>query len=148
MSDATPCPDWTIQDLVDHIVTPPAKFDRMTRGEEFDWSAATPPDGGDPAAAFRLNGNDLLDALQHSNAVPGPTVDWQCAELAVHTWDLATAMARSTDDVDPEVAERGLAFRESNLTEDNRGDAFAPAQPAPAVRMLLNVRPLSPGRSV
>ncbi len=57
--------------------------------------------------------------------------DWQCAELAVHTWDLATALGRPTDGLDPEPAERGLAFMRASLTEDRRGPAFGPEQPAP-----------------
>ena len=39
-----------------------------------------------------------------------PGLAWQCAELAVHTWDLATALGRPTHDFDPEVAERGPTF--------------------------------------
>jgi hypothetical protein len=58
--------------------------------------------------------------------------DWQCAELAVHTYDLATAIGHSTGDLDPEVAERGLAFMQSHLTPANRAPAFEPEQPTPA----------------
>ena len=49
----------------------------------------------------------------------------------MHTWGLATATGRSTGDLEPAVAERGLAFMRANLTDDNRGAAFAPEQPAP-----------------
>ena len=58
--------------------------------------------------------------------------DWQSAEIAVHTYDLATALGRPTAALDPEVAERGLAFMQANMTADNRGQAFQPEQPAPA----------------
>jgi hypothetical protein len=37
----------------------------------------------------------------------------------------------STGALDPQVAERGLAFMEANLTQENRGPAFGPSQPAP-----------------
>jgi hypothetical protein len=63
---------------------------------------------------------------------PGSPLDWQLAELAVHTWDLATALGDSTAGLMPEVAERGLAFMRSGLTDDNRGAAFGPEQPPPA----------------
>jgi hypothetical protein len=53
------------------------------------------------------------------------------AELAVHAYDLATALGRSTTDLDPEVAEAGYAFMSSSMTDDMRGDAFGPEQPAP-----------------
>ena len=123
--DPTPCPEWNVQRLVDHIVAAPTRFARMARGEDVDWSQ-TPSAGPDPAAQFRTNAEDLLGAA--GGEIP---VDWQCAELAVHTWDLATALGRSTDDLDAEVAERGLAFMRASLTPDNRSPAFGPEQPAP-----------------
>ena len=54
------------------------------------------------------------------------------AELAVHTYDLATALGTATADLDPEVAEVGHAFMTSSMTVDMRGDAFGAEQPAPA----------------
>jgi uncharacterized protein (TIGR03086 family) len=132
LGDPTPCPQWSVQDLVDHIVAAPARFARMARGEEVDWSA-TPSAGPEPAARFRSHAEDLLGAVADDAAPGGPIpLDWQCAELAVHTWDLATALGRPTGDLDAEVAERGLAFMRANLTDDNRGPAFGPEQRAPA----------------
>jgi uncharacterized protein (TIGR03086 family) len=131
LGDPTPCPQWSVQDLVDHIVAAPSRFARMARGEEVDWSA-TPSAGREPAAQFRSHAEDLLRAVADGGAQDGSIpVDWQCAELAVHTWDLATALGRSTGDLDAEVAERGLAFMRAGLTDDNRGTAFGPEQPAP-----------------
>lgn len=129
--DRTPCADWTVQDLVDHIVVMPARFARMVRGEQVDW-AATPSAGDDPAAEFRSNAEDLLRAWgEHDGADAPVPLDWQCGEVAVHSWDLATALGRPSGDLDPEVAERGLAFMAASLTDDNRGPAFGPEQPAP-----------------
>jgi uncharacterized protein (TIGR03086 family) len=131
-TDPTPCGDWTMRDLVDHVVAAPTRFARMVRGEAIDWSAPTPPAGEDPVAAFRAHADDLLGAWgEQEEAPPGPGLDWQCAELAVHTWDLAAATGRPTGDLDPEVAERGLAFMRANLTADIRGPAFGPEQAAP-----------------
>jgi uncharacterized protein (TIGR03086 family) len=127
----TPCEQWTLQDLVDHVVAAPSRFARMVRGEEIDWSA-TPSAGDAPAAEFRSNTEGLLQALSDDGAAAGPVpVDWQCAEIAVHTWDLATALGRTTADLDPAVAESGLAFMRAGLTEDNRAPAFRPERPAP-----------------
>src|SRR5687768_4223292 len=95
--DPTPCPQWSVQDLVDHIVAAPSRFASMARGEAIDWSA-TPSAGRDPAARFRSHAEDLLRAVSDDGAPGGGPVplDWQCAELAVHTWDLATAIGRPT----------------------------------------------------
>ena len=133
LGDPTPCPQWSVQDLVDHIVAAPSRFASMARGEAVDWSA-TPSAGRDPAARFRSHAEDLLRAVSDDGAPGGGPVplDWQCAELAVHTWDLATAIGRPTVDLDAEVAERGLVFMRAGLTDDNRGPAFGPEQRAPA----------------
>jgi len=128
LGNPTPCPQWTLQDLVDHIVAAPSRFARMARGQAVDWSS-TPSAGRDPAAEFRSHAEDLSRAVADGG---GPvSLDWQCAELAVHTWDLATAIGRPTADLDAEVAERGLVFMRTGLTDDNRAPAFGPEQPAP-----------------
>ena len=66
----------------------------------------------------------------------------------MHTWDLATAIGRSTGEFDAEVAERGLAFMRANLTEDTRGSAFGPEQPAPEAADAYQGIAAFAGRSV
>lgn len=125
----TPCGDWDVAALADHLVAAPGKFLMMLRGQEADWSA--PPahvaEGWGPA--FRVPADDLIHAW-HEGADDAPaSADWQTAEIAVHTWDLATAVGFPIDRLDPEVASRGVAFMRANLTADNRGSAFAPERP-------------------
>jgi uncharacterized protein (TIGR03086 family) len=132
LTAATPCHDWSTAELVDHLVAAPRRFAQMVRGEEVDWSASTPHVGDDRAEVFRGAADELLTAW---DGAPGdvPTgPDWQTAEIAVHTYDLAAALGRPTSDLDAEVAERGLAFMRASLTPDNRGAAFEPEQPSPA----------------
>jgi uncharacterized protein (TIGR03086 family) len=126
----TPCQDWTVADLVDHLVAAPAKFARMVRREEVDWTAPPPHVGRERAATFRAAADDLLAAWRAADA-DRAQADWQSAEIAVHTYDLATALGRSTTGLDPEVAQRGLSFMTANLTPENRGAAFGPEQPTP-----------------
>jgi uncharacterized protein (TIGR03086 family) len=131
LADPTPCPDWTLSDLVDHVVLGTANFARSVRGEHVDWSAPTPHVGPERVDAFRTAAADLLTAWRErgEGAEPGP--DWQSAETAVHAYDLAAALGRSTADLDPEVAERGLAFMRAHLRPEIRGEAFGPEQAAP-----------------
>lgn len=128
----TPCHDWTVAELVDHLVNAPHNFAQMVRGEQVDWSAPTPHVGGDRAEVFRAGAAALLsawEAVGDGDAPMGP--DWQSAEIAVHTYDLATALGRRTSELEAGPAERGLAFMRANLTPDNRGSAFSPEQRAP-----------------
>jgi uncharacterized protein (TIGR03083 family) len=130
LAASTPCDDWSTAELVDHLVAAPARFARMVRGEEVDWSVPTPRVGADRARVFRAGADDLLQAWGTATDGVPISPDWQSAELAVHTYDLAVALGRPTRDLDPEVAERGLAFLQANLTADNRGPAFEAEQPA------------------
>ena len=125
---ATPCSEWTVADLSDHIVNSVAGMATMARGGEPDWAAATHHD--DPAAALQQEGRALVEALDAGNgAFPAGMA---AAELALHTYDLTIALSRPTTTLDPEVAEVGLAFMSSSMTDDMRGEAFGPEQPAPA----------------
>jgi uncharacterized protein (TIGR03086 family) len=132
LTTATPCENWTVADLVDHLVASPARFAQMVRGEQVDWSTPTPHAGDERGAAFRANADALREAWRardEADAPMGP--DWQSAEIAVHTWDLAAALGRPIGPLDQEVAERGLAFMQANLKPEIRGPAFGPEQPAP-----------------
>ncbi len=125
---STPCSEWTVADLSDHIVNSTAGMATMARGGQPDWANSTHHD--DPASALHGEGRALVDALDAGdNAFPEGMA---AAELAVHTYDLATALGRSTADLDPEVAETGHAFMTASMTDDKRGDAFGPRQSAPA----------------
>jgi hypothetical protein len=110
----TPCSEWTVADLSDHIVP--------------DWAATT--HHNDPASALDREGRALIEALDSGEgAFPAGMA---AAELAVHTYDLATALGMVTTGLDPEVAAVGYAFMSASMTDDMRGDAFAPEQSAPA----------------
>lgn len=125
----TPCQDWTVKELLGHVVQGPANFAASVRGESPDWAAGSElPD--DWSATFRKHADDLREAwTQHPDNEAGP--GFQTAELAVHAWDLSTALGKDPDDLDPAVAEAGFATMSAALTPEGRGDAFAPEQDAP-----------------
>lgn len=125
LADATPCEDWDVARLVTHVVAGPRNFISMSAGGKPDWSAA-PPLPSDWTAEFRSAADDLLTMWREAGDSTTPqTVDWQTAEFAIHTWDLARATGQPTE-LDQEVAQRALDFMSSALTPGNRGDAFAP----------------------
>ncbi len=127
----TPCEAWTVRDLAAHLTATPGHFLQMARGEEVDWSADPEVPERDWPTRFRADADDLI---HHWHGQPADRVgqaDGQTVELGVHTWDLVTALGRPLT-LDDEVAERGLAFLQQNLTADNRGDAFgAPVDVSP-----------------
>lgn len=132
LSRPTPCGDWDVAALVDHLVATPDRFLTMMRGEQPDWSAAPPHVAESWGPVFRVAGDNLIHAWHELSGDPAVPADWQTAELAVHTWDVAVAIGYPVDSLDPEVAERGLAFMRDNLTADNRGPVFGEEQPVAA----------------
>ncbi len=120
----TPCSEWVVRDLVDHVLHTTGGLTQMVQGAEVDWSAPV-VHHDDSLAEFRRRGADLLAAAADDQ------LGLPAAELAVHTWDLATALGQATDDLDPAVAEIGHAFMLENLGPEQRVGAFEPEQPAP-----------------
>jgi uncharacterized protein (TIGR03086 family) len=140
----TPCSEWTVADLSDHIVNSVVGMATMARGGQPDWANSTHHD--DPASALDQQGRSLVEALAAGGgAFPEGMA---AAELAVHTYDLTTALGGGTAGLDPEVAEVGLAFMTSSMTDDQRGDAFGPEQPAPADADVYQRIAAFAGRSV
>lgn len=126
----TPCDRWSVRQLVDHLVNLPTQFAAMASGQQVDWAAPTPRHD-DPAATFRAHADELLAALDaHPGSVPEGMV---AGELAIHGWDLASALGHDLAELDGDVAEAGYAFMSTSLTDEQRGDAFGPQRPAPAV---------------
>ena len=127
----TPCADWDVAQLIGHLVEAPARFLQMARGEDPDWSAGPRPAAGSWVTDFRCNADDLLHHWHQAGATADAgQVDWEIAEIAVHTWDVARATGQSPSLL-PEVAERGLAFMSAMLTPENRGTVFGPPVPVP-----------------
>lgn len=132
----TPCHEWDVSHLVDHITQSARNGKIRAAGGKPDWTA-TPPHADDPVAEFRSVGAALVDAwsgadLDGTMEVPGmgevprsTPVSQITAELAVHTWDLARATGQSTA-LDAQVGEAALAWARTMLKPDLRGHAFAP----------------------
>lgn len=147
----TPCPDWDVAALADHVIAGPGRFLAMMRGERPDWSAPAPQVSTGWGAAFRGPADDLIHAWHQFERDDGEIVippEFQVAEFAVHGWDLTVALGRSTTELDPEVAETALTFLHATLTPDRRGEAFGPEQPVPAGAGPYEALAAFAGRSV
>ena len=133
LSLPTPCREWTVADLIRHLLADPRNFATMMEGGEPDWAAEPPALPEDWTAAFRSAADDLIHLWhqRESGEGQGPPADMQTAEFAVHTWDLARATGYA-DPLDPDVAERGLSFLTAALKPETRGGAFGPEVEAPA----------------
>jgi uncharacterized protein (TIGR03086 family) len=113
LADPTPCEQWAVRDLINHIVGGGYMFAMSLKGEGLDMSTA-PSDllGNDHAGAFDgaiAAFNEALDNttdLSTMVTLPFGTIPADlalrvaAADLLVHSWDLAKATGQSFDPPD------------------------------------------------
>ena len=129
----TPCAKWDVEALVRHLVTQDLPhFIESARGGTPDWTSPPGDSGPDWAAAFSEGARQLSRtwaAQDPDRQVMAPggakapllgRADQQISELAMHSWDLARATAAEVE-LDPELAERALAWSRSMLRPEYRG---------------------------
>lgn len=154
----TPCPGWTVRQLVNHLVGGQRLFTRVLRGtplppvQQLGRRGAEDQLGEDPAGAFRTSAEEMLAAfgepgvLDRTHTVPAATlpgpavVHLRTVETLVHGWDLARATSQPAPFPD-DLVEAELRFSREllgRLPEDRR--PFGPARPvadgAPAIDRL------------
>jgi uncharacterized protein (TIGR03086 family) len=149
---ATPCSEWKVRDLVNHVVRGNRLFASALRGEPPP--PAEPADvlGDDPVAAYRAASAEMLDALRQPGvmervvtipfgSVPAAVgLHLRITELLVHGWDLARATGQPTR-FPEELAEQELQFSRGAISQIPPGRTpFGPSQPvaedAPAIDRL------------
>lgn len=143
---ATPCTEWSVRDLVNHVVGEQLWAPPLLRGATL--AEVGDRFGGDvlgdhptrawdrsaeqSAAAFHRDG--ALDGTVQTGAGPTPATEygWQMTtDLAVHAWDLG----RGTGDDEPldeALAAAVLAFVEPQAAAWQGAGVFAPPVPVPA----------------
>lgn len=143
--DPTPCAEWDVAGLAEHVVADLDRFTVSARGQRPDWSQPVPPVGGDWQAAFDRGATALrsawLEAGDLAVTVRVPIgerplsfiLSQQTAEFAVHAWDLDRASGH-TGQLDEELAAAALAWASQTLKPEFRGDgkAFGAEVPVPA----------------
>ena len=150
-SAATPCADWDVRRLVDHLTGLNRVFAALLAGEPSPPRVADRGEA-DPVAAYHDSAARLLVAFGQPGVLerryPGPLGEATGAErlqirlydLLTHGWDLARALGVPTALPD-DVAEQSLAFVRGQLGEQARPGRFDPAQPvrddAPAIERLV-----------
>ncbi|MEI7059369.1 TIGR03086 family metal-binding protein [Nocardioides sp. CCNWLW239] len=134
VSRPTPCEQWDVGALADHVIADGANFVTMLRGGEPDWGAPAPHVNESWGPAFRVGADDVLHAWGQASSGEGGAavpVGLLVAEYATHSWDLARALDVPTSELDPEVAEAGLAFMKASLKPEMRSGAFDAEVEAP-----------------
>jgi uncharacterized protein (TIGR03086 family) len=140
LDDPTPCADFTVRGVLEHMVGGATAFAAAFRGEQPP-AAAPPPD--DVLAAFGPALTSLVDAIRSPGAldrdvaapfgvVPGQTfARFVVLDGLVHGWDLATSTSQAYEPRDALVAEV-TAFATEALPPLRDGETFAAPTDPPA----------------
>jgi uncharacterized protein (TIGR03086 family) len=162
----TPCTDWNVRELVNHVVVGNQLFADILSGRSMPAAAGRGPAtdrlGDQPAVAYRAAADAVLAAfgqpgvLEQTFTVPFGTVPGIVAlhlritELLVHGWDLATAIGQPAIFPD-EIVEQELEFTHGALAAvPATRSPFAAPQPvadqAPPIDRLAALlgRPVPP----
>lgn len=135
----TPCTDWTVRQLVDHLIGMNRVFTALLADEPAPRRAAAGHVESDPVGTYRETAATLLLAFASPGVIEreyrGPLGSATGADrlqirqydLLAHGWDLAQATGQPADLPD-DLAELSLAFARAQLTEEYRPGRFAPAQ--------------------
>jgi uncharacterized protein (TIGR03086 family) len=131
---STPCPDWTVRDLVAHVIGTHRRVLATLDGTE---PAAVDIDG-DLVQQWRAATNDIADAV-HDPAQASKVVKSMfseqpfeslvgtllCADTLVHTWDLARATGQD-ETLDADAAAKAREFLTTIDEPMRRPGGFAP----------------------
>ena len=137
----TPCSEWDVRQLVNHMVFGNWMFARAAAGERVavDGDDDAEPDmvGDDPVLAFRDSAEAAVAAWRRHGVeelVHLPFADLPGAaamrihfkDVVVHTWDLARATGQD-EEMDPELATAALEISHAVVNDELRQfGAFGP----------------------
>ena len=136
--DATPCTEWNVRQLVNHMVSTTRNVKSIMEGNgPQNWGDDVL--GDDPLAAFDAARTQALTAVKALGAMARtvttrqgerPAADYaigQLQEMLVHGWDLAKATGQDTA-MDPELVEVGYARAVRNRDRLRSGTAWGESE--------------------
>jgi len=131
----TPCEDWQVRDLLNHIIETQQFFTGSARGQEVSPPSPNPSEliGDDPVATYKAATQETLQAFKEPGVIEktGPSLGIAFCDLLIHGSDMARATGQDATMPD-DLAQAALSMLDGRLTDDRRGDAFKPAVDAGA----------------
>jgi uncharacterized protein (TIGR03086 family) len=152
---ATPCSEWTVAALVDHIVG----GNTWVQGLAGRQPVAVPDDDRVAAVAASAEGAQAVFAADDGltrmfelpfGTMPGAAfIGMRTSDAFVHAWDLAQATGQSTH-LDDELAAEALAAARMRIQPQMRGEGrpFRAEQPCPEDRPIADQLAAFLGRNV
>lgn len=128
----TPCEEWNVRTLLNHMLDTQRYFLSAARGEEAPPPGPTPPEmlSDDPVADFGKMRADMLAAYSDPEVLrkTGASLGIAFSDLLLHTWDLTRATGQDT--TMPEgLAEADYGLIHGRFTDEQRKGVFKPEIP-------------------
>ncbi|MGH3692896.1 MAG: TIGR03086 family metal-binding protein [Pseudonocardiaceae bacterium] len=150
-SAPTPCTDWTVRDVIYHLVGINLVFVARLN-DQVPPERGTDVLGDNPTGAYRDSGIAVRAVFEHPGvlertyhsplgaATGAELLHWRIADLLAHGWDLARATGQPAQ-LPEDLAEQALVFARVQLATQPRTGRFNSAQPvvddAPAIDRLV-----------
>jgi uncharacterized protein (TIGR03086 family) len=125
----TPCDDWDVATLMNHMLDTQRYFLGAARGEGGSPPSPNPPEliGDDPVADFDAARAEIVSAYRAPGVIErtGPSLGIAFSDQLLHGWDLAKATAQ--DATMPQgLPEAAFDMIHGRFTEDQRKGVFKP----------------------
>ncbi|MCW2545536.1 MAG: hypothetical protein JWM40_3088 [Frankiales bacterium] len=132
---ATPCDDWSVRDLLNHMLDTQRYFTASGKGEDASPPGPVPPKllSDDPAKDFKDGREQLIAVFGHEGVIEktGPALGIAFADQLLHGWDLARATDQDATMPDG-LAEAALGCIHGMFSEEQRKGVFKPEIEVPS----------------
>jgi uncharacterized protein (TIGR03086 family) len=135
LDDSTPCDEWDVRTLMNHMLETQRYFVGSARGEDVSPPGQSPPAllGDSPARDFTRARDETLQTFGEPGVIEktGPSLGIAFADQLLHGWDVAKATGQDATMPDglPEAAYEMVHGR---FTDEQRVGMFKPEIPVPA----------------
>ena len=125
----TPCDEWSVRDLLNHMLDTQRYFLAAARGEDVSPPGPNPPDvlSDNPRQDFERIQADVIDAFSQDGVIDktGPAIGIAFADQLLHGWDVARATGQ--DDTMPDgLPQAAYDVIHGRFTEEQRKGVFKP----------------------
>ena len=131
----TPCEEWTVRTLLDHMLETQRYFLGQARGQDVAPPSPNPPAliSSDPGADFQRNRQEVLAAFREPGVIEktGPALGIAFADQLLHGWDIARATGQDAT-MPAGLAEAAYQTIHGRFTDEQRVGVFKPEVPVAA----------------
>jgi uncharacterized protein (TIGR03086 family) len=129
LDSRTPCDEWDVRTLLNHMLDTQRYFLGRARGEDAAPPAPDPPDvmSDDPVADFTRMRADVLEAYGEPDVIEktGPSLGIAFSDQLLHGWDVARATGQDTT-MPAGLPEAAYEMIHGRFTDEQRKGVFKP----------------------